>query len=180
MLQEYPALLTAQAKVRDELHLSSTENADNYETALEAAVHAGNQQIARFLIEAGAPLDICAAAMLGMTAKVREFLAADPESLHAVGAHGIPILFIIAAGGSREVAEIFLAGGCDLNITKDSHTPLHIAARFGHLDLVTCFLEHGADPLARDAFGRTPLEVARAASHPETANAMAHYMRAAP
>src|SRR5215207_1561298 len=41
------------------------------ETALQAAAHTGQRAIAEFLLERGAPLDICAAAMLGRNDQVR-------------------------------------------------------------------------------------------------------------
>jgi ankyrin repeat protein len=39
-------------------------------------------------------------------------------------------------------------------------TPLHAAARGGHEPLVRALLRHGADASARDASGRTPMDVA--------------------
>src|SRR3989442_1303082 len=56
------------------------------ESALAAAAHVGNREIARFLIDAGAPLDICTAAMLADREKVASFLE-DPAQARAQGAH---------------------------------------------------------------------------------------------
>ena len=66
------------------------------ETALQAAVQVGSAAIAEFLLTQGAPLDICTAAMLGRKADVTHFLDENPESIHAVGAHGIPLLTLAA------------------------------------------------------------------------------------
>ena len=41
---------------------------------LQAAAHMGNREIAGFLLHEGAPLDICAAAMLGKRNNVEAFL----------------------------------------------------------------------------------------------------------
>ena len=48
----------------------------------------------------------------------------------------------------------------------DDHTsPLHEAARYGHLDMVRLLLRHGADPTFRDSAGRTPQDVAAKSNH---------------
>jgi hypothetical protein len=39
---------------------------------------------------------------------------------------------------------------------------LQLATLWGHIDVVKLLLTRGADPLVRDPFGRTALEVARA------------------
>ncbi len=46
-------------------------------------------------------------------------------------------------------------------------TPLHIAARKGHVEIVRLLLEHGADPNARDIHGGTPLHDAALWGHTE-------------
>jgi ankyrin repeat protein len=43
----------------------------------------------------------------------------------------------------------------------DGATALHISAAKGNARLVKCLLEHGANPVARDNNGRTPLDLAR-------------------
>lgn len=58
------------------------------ETALGAASHVGNREIALYLLEQGAPLVMCTAAMLGMTDKVAGFLENDNAEANARGAHG--------------------------------------------------------------------------------------------
>jgi len=49
------------------------------ETPLGAAAHVGARDIAVYLLEQGADMDICAAAMLGDVEAVRGYLEADPE-----------------------------------------------------------------------------------------------------
>jgi len=39
----------------------------------------------------------------------------------------------------------------------DGSTPLHIATRYGNLDVVELLLEYGADPNVKDNKGKTPL-----------------------
>ena len=83
----------------------------DWETALGAASHTGRRDIALFLLERGAFLDIFAAAMLGETEIVRAGIAAFPAIRDARGPHGIPLLDHARAGGegAREVVELLEA-----------------------------------------------------------------------
>jgi hypothetical protein len=71
----------------------------DFETALGAAAHMGNKQIAKHLLENGARLDIFAAAMLGNLTVVKAALEAYPESVNTPGPHGIPLYVHAEAGG---------------------------------------------------------------------------------
>ncbi len=80
----------------------------DWETGLGAASHVGRREIAQFLLERGARMDIFAAAMLGETEVVRAMLAASPKVSDALGPHGIPLIRHAEAGGepAREVLEL--------------------------------------------------------------------------
>jgi hypothetical protein len=84
----------------------------DFETALGAAAHMGRRDIALFLLERGARLDVFAAAMLGHAEIVRAVLAADPEARDVPGPHGIPLVEHARAGGeeAREVLELLESG----------------------------------------------------------------------
>ena len=71
----------------------------DFETALGAASHMGNKQIANYLLEHGARLDIFAAAMLGKLDMVKAALEAYPEMVNTPGPHGIPLDVHAEAGG---------------------------------------------------------------------------------
>lgn len=71
----------------------------DWETALGAAAHMGKQEIANYLLEHGARLDIFAAAMLGHVEIVRAIIAAVPSARHGLGPHGISLLDHAKAGG---------------------------------------------------------------------------------
>ena len=83
----------------------------DWETALGAAAHMGEPEIALFLLERGARLDLFAAAMLGWVDVVRAALAARPELRDVPGPHGIPLIAHAQKGGeaAREVVELLEA-----------------------------------------------------------------------
>jgi len=71
----------------------------DWETALGAAAHMGRRDIALFLIENGARLDLFAAAMLGKVEIVRSMIADNPNLKNTLGPHGIPLINHAQAGG---------------------------------------------------------------------------------
>lgn len=101
LLVEHPALLNAGHEWAP----------DDVETALGAAAHVGNSAIATYLLERGAPLDICTAAMLGRTDAVAGMLAEDSSRIRAIGAHKIPLLTHAALGGSIALVEMLVGKG---------------------------------------------------------------------
>ena len=83
----------------------------DWETGLGAAAHMGRRQIALYLLEHGARLDLFAAAMLGYFDIVSAVLSDFPEMRDAVGPHGIPLVEHARAGGAdaRAVLELLEA-----------------------------------------------------------------------
>jgi hypothetical protein len=73
----------------------------DWESALGAASHTGNREIALLLIEHGARIDIFAAAMLGHTDVVRALIEASPGIQRTPGPHGLTLLHHARAGGER-------------------------------------------------------------------------------
>jgi hypothetical protein len=80
----------------------------DWETGLGAASHMGRHDIAELLLVHGARLDVFAAAMLGDLEVVRAALAARPDTLHALGPHGIPLRAHAEAGGEQARAVLEL------------------------------------------------------------------------
>jgi len=71
----------------------------DFETALGAAAHMGRKDIANFLLEKGARLDLFAAAMLGNLEIVKAALQSYPAALQIPGPHDIPLIAHAQAGG---------------------------------------------------------------------------------
>ena len=65
---------------------------DDWESGLGAAAHTGNRDIAEWLLERGARMDIYTAAMLGELEVVKSILAVQPNAINAPGPHGIPLI----------------------------------------------------------------------------------------
>ena len=80
----------------------------DWETGLGAAAHMGRRQIALYLLEHGARLDLFAAAMLGYFDIVTAILSDFPDMRDALGPHGIPLVEHARVGGAdaRAVLEL--------------------------------------------------------------------------
>ena len=85
------------------IHATWDWGGGDFETGLGAAAHMGRKDIALFLLENGARLDLFAAAMLGRLEIVKAALEAYPRALNVPGPHGIPLLAHAQAGGSEAV-----------------------------------------------------------------------------
>jgi len=81
----------------------------DWETGLGASAHMGRKDIAAFLLEHGARLDLFAAAMLDELELVKSALAAFPNAINTPGPHGIPLIAHAQAGGAKAVLD-FLQG----------------------------------------------------------------------
>jgi uncharacterized protein len=164
MLEQEPALLNARWARSDE-------------SAIEAAAHTGNRAIAEHLLAAGAPLQICTAAMLGMVDQVAAFLESDPSLADAAGAHGIPVLYHAALSGRTAIGDLLLAHGGGAGIDS----ALHAAVKFGHVEMVRWLLAHGATNVdIRDFNNKTPLQVANELGHAEIAALLCRHNAADP
>ena len=73
----------------------------DWETALGAAAHVGRREIALYLLDRGARMDVFAAAMLGEVDVVRAMLEAQPSLRDSRGPHGIPLISHAEAGGEQ-------------------------------------------------------------------------------
>jgi hypothetical protein len=101
LLEEEPALVNA----------AWDWGGGDWETGLGAAAHMGRRQIALYLLEHGARLDLFAAAMLGYFDIVTAILSDFPEMRDAAGPHGIPLVEHARVGGAdaRAVLELLEA-----------------------------------------------------------------------
>jgi len=75
-------------------------------------------------------------------------------------AAGPPLLYA-ATEGLIESARLLIAANADLEQSYESKTtPLMVAARMGHLEMVKLLLEEGANPLSVNVAGQTAYDIA--------------------
>lgn len=158
MLAANPALLNAEFK-------------EWKESGLLAASHVGNRAIAEYLLEQGAPMHICTAAMLGLRDRVAEYLESDASLANARGAHDITIIFHTAMSGDVSIAEMLVAHGGGEGM---SHA-LHGAVMYGHVAMSRWLLEHGADTSMKDWQGKTPLQAATENGYDQVAQVLREF-----
>jgi ankyrin repeat protein len=136
----------------------------------------------------------------GDAASVIELLDAHPVLVNAKNETGVSAVLLATYFGHREILEILLARGAELNIfdaaatgdldrlkalaaedteligsySPDGFTPIGLAAFFGRKDVLDFLLQHGADPNAasKNQMRVTPLHSAVAHRDPEIATAM--------
>lgn len=93
----------------------------DWETALGAASHTGQREIAALLIEHGARPDLFTFAMLGQLDVVKSLIAANPGVQRLHGPHGITLLKHAQAGGAKSAAVVeYLASLGDADIGQKS------------------------------------------------------------
>ncbi len=82
------------------------------------ALHGANPEMAQYLIERGAKVDVHAAAEQGMMDMLRQLIEADPTLVHAKGPDGQrPLHF----ARSREVIDFLLEQGANINARDVDH-----------------------------------------------------------
>jgi RNA polymerase sigma factor (sigma-70 family) len=126
-------------------------------TALALAAHFGHLDTMRFLLDRGADANV-------------------------VSRHPIGVTPLIAAlfGRRVEAARILIERGANVSMKRGGKgwpragwTPLHYAAAYGFLDIVSRLLERGASVKALDDSGASPLDVARDAGQEEAIQLLA-------
>ena len=101
-LDKVKAIVTAHPKIVNSV---IDWGGGDYESALGAAAHMGLRDMALYLLEHQARLDIFAATMLGKLEIVKAAVAAFPQIVSVPGPHGIPLV-VHAKQGGKEAEEV--------------------------------------------------------------------------
>ncbi len=169
MVAETPSLLTEHFSLG--YYVKPGEGA----TLLGIALERGYEELARWLLDAGASVDsseldggtpLHMAARGGRTQLVKFLLDRELE-VNAFDEYQQTPLHVAAHKGWDDVVAALLDAGADVNAHGDTgETPLHTAAWLGHLQLVKRLLAAGADPTIADSRnGNTPSALARLHGH---------------
>ncbi len=125
-------------------------------TALHDSIEFGRDEITALLIERGATVDICSAAILGKLERVRELLDEAPR-LANDRSTGLSPLGWASFGNQVGTATELLDRGARMDDEE-----LLCAASVGHVDVGRLLLDRGADPHALGRGGGNALHVAAA------------------
>lgn len=92
-------------------------------------------------------------------AKIREAVK-DGARVNIRNRDGSTLLEYAVSTGDKNLVELIVDRGADLNATTRGFTPLMSAAWNGRVEIMRILIKSGADINARDDYGRTPLMLA--------------------
>ncbi len=118
-----------------------TQSTRMVKTPLQTFVESGDIEAMRSLIADGVEVN----------AKMKSYWLGDE----------VTPLHIATGRGDRDMAELLLSNGADVNAQNaDGYTPLHLAVELGRDEIARLLIEKGADVNAKDRGGDSPLYMA--------------------
>lgn len=132
------------------------------ESPLMAALYRGHDAIVDALVDAGAEVDVFAAAATGRLTHLEKALTL-PGAVTAYSYDGWTPLHLAAFFGQPGAVALLLAAGADVGaVSRNSlkNTPLHAAAAGKHSRVALRLLEAGANPEVVDSGGHTAERIA--------------------
>jgi uncharacterized protein len=132
-------------------------------TPILTAIYHGKNDIARLLVERGAPVSFAEACALGDIERVEQQLATDPDTLHVLSSDGYPPLGLAIFFHHPDVARLLIERGANVNTPAANAqrvAPVHAAAAACDHATMRLLLDGGADPNAHQQLDYTPMHSA--------------------
>lgn len=147
-------------------------------TPILLAIYHGKSDVARLLVDRGAPVTFAEACALGDSALVQRMLEADPEVLDARTADGHVPLALAIFFRHPDVARLLIERGADVNAAAENAqrvAPVHAAAAACDHATMRLLLERGADPNAHQQMDFTPMHAAASRGDVEMAKLLLEF-----
>lgn len=125
-------------------------------SAILVAAYNMKPDVVNVLLEAGAPVDIFEASVLGKVDRIHEILKNSPARVSEHAPDGFTPVALAAFFGQPAAVKALIAAGADVNAAAKNSlkvAALHAAVAGGKLDIVKAILEAGADPNAQQQAG---------------------------
>lgn len=132
------------------------------ESPIMTALYRGHRDVIDALVDAGARIDIFAAAALGREDDLRAAIG-NHEAVTSTSYDGWTPLHLASFFGHREAATLLLDAGAQVSAVSANNlhnTPLHAATAGRHSAVALLLIERGADVSVADSGGHTPLHIA--------------------
>ena len=149
LIQQHPALKSA----RDASGAS----------AILVAAYNMKPDVVTALVEAGAPVDIFEASVLGKVDRIEEILKNNPGRVTEYAPDGFTPVALAAFFGQPAAVKMLIAAGADVNAAAKNGlkvAALHAAVAGGKLEIVKAVLEAGGDANAQQQAGFRPIHEA--------------------
>ena len=118
-------------------------------SAILVAAYNMKPDVVNVLLEAGAPVDIFEASVLGKVDRIEDILKTSPARVSEHAPDGFTPVALAAFFGQPAAARALIAAGADVNAAAKNPSKVaavHAAVAGGKLEIVKAVLEAGADP----------------------------------
>lgn len=136
-------------------------------TPLWAAAKRRSIKIINLLIDKGAEMNLLAASVLKDNIFFETYFKTGGNVNQKFG--DLSLIHVVAStGAGREIVEILIANGADVNEKNEQGwTPLHLAATCRNPQTAEALITHGADIHSKTIYGQTPLHCASYSDCPQ-------------